>query len=104
MYKSNAEEFLDWFSKIEKFIKDSGEFSSLDSFAYKLSNSRNKNLNRFKIELLSLAELRNAIVHNPRIEGELIADRIKKLLKRLNTFILSWLIPKKYSQDFNLMF
>lgn len=98
---SKAEDFLDWFNKIDKFIKDSEGFSSFDSFSYKLSNSKNKNLHRFKVELLSLAELRNVIVHNPRINNELIAEPHQKTVERIQYIHTQLTNPKKVSPAFH---
>lgn len=95
-----AEDFLDWFNKIDKFIKESEAFTSQDTFSYKLKNSKNKHVGRFKEELLSLAELRNAIVHNPRINNEFIAEPHQKTVERIKYIYAQLTNPKQVYPTF----
>ena len=67
-----AEDFLDWFNKIDKFIKESEAFTSQDTFSYKLKNSKNKHVGRFKEELLSLAELSQVMLNELRKLDEIL--------------------------------
>jgi hypothetical protein len=50
----NAGEFLDYYNKIEKFLKEKEGFTSFDSFSQKLKNSKNSAVKKFKDELISL--------------------------------------------------
>lgn len=79
----NSEQFLDYFNKIDKFIKETEAFDSSIGFTVKVKKSINKVVKRFKEELISLAELRNAIVHNPRIDNEYIAEPHTKTVERI---------------------
>lgn len=79
----NSEMFLDYFNKIDKFIKESENFDSCNGFTYKVKNSKSKVVQRFKDELISYGELRNAIVHNPKIGDEPIAEPHTKTVERI---------------------
>lgn len=70
---NNSEIFLDFYNKIDAYIKKQDKFDSSMSFSQKIKNSKNKIVQRFSDELISLAELRNAIVHNPKIGNKAIA-------------------------------
>ena len=54
----NSDLFLNYFNKIELFLK--AEFSHNQSFTNMVKNSRNSAVKRYKDDLLSYAELRNA--------------------------------------------
>lgn len=96
----NSEEFLDYYNKIDAFIKKPNDYDLNPTFAQKVKGSSNKVVKRYKDELISLAKLRNAIVHNPRIGNKTIAepheetvDRIKELYQKITN-------PKKVIPEF----
>ena len=70
----NSEEFVEYYNLIDKYLKNEGGYDSYASFSEKIKGSKNKVVKRFKDELISLGELRNAIVHTPKISGRIIAD------------------------------
>src|SRR5690554_7021534 len=97
---NNSEIFLDFYNKINAYIKKQDKFDSSMSFSQKIKNSKNKIVQRFSDELISLAELRNAIVHNPKIGNKTIAEphsetvtRIKELYEKISN-------PKKVIPEF----
>jgi hypothetical protein len=47
----NAEEFLDYYNKIEKFLKEKEGLTSFDSFSQKLKNSKNSAVKILKMNL-----------------------------------------------------
>lgn len=70
---NNSEEFIDFYNKIDKFIKESEDVDSNKSFSSVINNSKNKAVNKYQNELISLGRLRNAISHIPLIGHEPIA-------------------------------
>lgn|SRR5690554_2314285 len=97
---NNSEIFLDFYNKIDAYIKKQEKFDSSISFSQKIKNSKNKIIQRFSNELISLGELRNAIVHNPKIGNKTIAEphsetvtRIKELYEKISN-------PKKVIPEF----
>ena len=96
----DSEKFLDYYNKIDAFLKKEGNFDSYATFSHKVNNSRNKLVVRFKQELISFGELRNAIIHSPKIGGKIIAEphvstvtEIEKLYKGISN-------PKKVYTEF----
>jgi len=96
----NSEVFLNYFNEIDQHLKKAGDYSTSVSFVEKVRSSSNKAVIRYKDELISLAELRNAIVHNPRIGNRAIAephDIVVKRIKELHEYITQ---PTKVLPEF----
>ena len=83
-----SDEFINYYNLIDEYLGKEGKYDSTCSFSHKVKTSTNKVVNRYRDELISLGELRNAIVHIPRNvnDGKVIAephpetvDLIKKL-------------------------
>lgn len=87
---SNADIFLDYYNKIDKhLIKSEGSLPQT-CYSQKVKQSTNRVVQYYKEELITLGELRNAIVHNPKIGGQPIAEphpstveRIRKLYEEI---------------------
>lgn len=82
---TNSEEFLQAYNMIDKYLGHSKELESTSSFTYKVKNSKNKTIRKFKDELISFGELRNAIVHNPKIDGQAIAEPHSHIVQRIKS-------------------
>ncbi|MDA8652381.1 CBS domain-containing protein [Porticoccaceae bacterium] len=67
----NSEIFLDEYNKIDKFLNQDSRYVS---FAEKVRASKNNIVRNYRDELLTFAELRNAIVHSPRIQPKSTKD------------------------------
>jgi hypothetical protein len=87
---TNSEIFLDTYNKIDSYLKKIDNYDSYVNFSQKVKNSRNPVIQRFKDELISFGELRNAIVHNPKIGNQAIAEphentviRIQKIYEKI---------------------
>ena len=80
---TNSETFLDTYNKIDSFLKKTDKYDSYVNFAQKVKNSKNPVVLRFKDELISLGELRNAIVHNPKIGNQAIAEPHENTVLRI---------------------
>jgi predicted transcriptional regulator len=80
---SNSEIFLDFYNKIDNYLKKNDNHDSFVNFAQKIKNSKNKVVQRFKDELISFGELRNAIVHNPKFENQAIAEPHQRTVDRI---------------------
>ncbi|MCE5346721.1 MAG: CBS domain-containing protein [Bacteroidales bacterium] len=96
----NSDDFLDYYNRIDLFLKKSGNHDPETSFSQKVKKSSNAVVKRFKDDLLSFGELRNAIVHNPKIDGRAIAEphiEIVTKIKELYEFITN---PKKVTPRF----
>jgi len=70
----NSDDFLDYYNKIDLFLRRAGNHDPEVTFAQKVKTSSNAVVKRYKNELLSLGELRNAIVHYPKIKNKVIAE------------------------------
>jgi predicted transcriptional regulator len=77
---NNAERFLDIYNKVDRYLKNIDTLN-YETFASKIKNSKNPLIKRFKEKLLDFAELRNAIVHNPKIGSEHIAEPHTKIVE-----------------------
>lgn len=91
----NAEKFIDTYNKIESFINKSEDYDSYATYSYKIKNSKNRVVQRFKDELISLGELRNAIVHNPKYGNKPIAEPYEKTVDRIEELYSKITNPKK---------
>jgi len=98
--KTNSDEFLDYFNKIDSFMKTNDGYDSYVPFAQKIKNSSNKLIKRFKDDLLSYGELRNAIVHNPKIENRVIAEPHDETVAKIKELYLKITNPKKVIPEF----
>lgn len=92
---NNSEIFLDFYNKIDAYIKKQDKFESSMSFSQKIKNSKNKIVQRFSDELISLAELRNAIVHNPKIGNKAIAEPHNETVTIIKEIYKKYLTLKK---------
>ncbi|WP_282054528.1 CBS domain-containing protein [Maribacter luteus] len=88
---TNSEKFLDYYNKIDSYLKKSDNHDSFVTYGQKIKNTNNKVVLRFKDELISFGELRNAIVHNPKIGNKAIAEphdntvlRIEELYEKIS--------------------
>jgi len=97
---TNAEKFIDYFNKIESELIKKECFLSSDSFGYKVKNSKNKVVQRFKDELITFSELRNAIVHTPRLEEKIIAEPHDKTVERIEFLFNEITKPEKVIPKF----
>lgn len=100
---TNADEFLQYYNLIDNHLKKSTGLDSYVSFSERIKKSANPVVKQSLAELISLGELRNAIVHSPKINNtEVIAEphpqtveRIKKLHKQITQ-------PKKVISEFKI--
>lgn len=71
---ANAERFLIAFNRIERFLrrKNEGQYTTFSSLLE--VNSNNAIINRFKVDLRELADLRNAIIHERTDPSLIIAE------------------------------
>lgn len=97
---TNSEIFLDTYNKIDNYLKKVDEHESYVNFTQKVKFSKNKVVKRFKDELISFGELRNAIVHNPRISNEVIAEPHESTVKRISELYEIITNPKKVIPKF----
>src|SRR5690606_8371555 len=96
----NAERFINTYNKIEAFLNKKENYDSYASFSYKVKNSKNKVVRRFKDDLISFGELRNAIVHNPNHGGKPIAEPYKITVEKLDDLYERITNPKKVIPTF----
>ena len=97
---TNSEKFLDTYNKIDNYLKKIDGYDSYVNFAQKLKNSSNKVVKRFKDELISFGELRNAIVHNPKIGNKAIAEPHESTVLRISELYENITNPKKVIPKF----
>jgi len=97
---TNSEKFLDIYNKIDIYLKKSDNYESYINFSQKVKNTKNKVVQRFKEELLSFGELRNAIVHNPRIGNKAIAEPHESSVLRITALHEIITNPKKVIPEF----
>lgn len=92
---NTSEEFIQYYNKIDGFLKKKGGFSIHDSFSQKVKSINNSVVRRYKDELISLGELRNAIVHNPKIGDKVIAEPHVSTLDKIKEIYNKLTAPKK---------
>ena len=97
---TNSEKFLDIYNLIDNYLKKTENFDSYENYAQKIKNSKNKVVQRFKDELISFGELRNAIVHNPKIGNQTIAEPHEKTVFRFSELYKVIIDPKKVIPEF----
>jgi hypothetical protein len=80
-----SDQFLDCYNKIDKYLTDLDDFDFSTTYSQKVIKlaERNSVIRRFKNELLTYGKLRNAIVHNPKIGSEPIAEPHRDILSNL---------------------
>jgi len=96
----NSDEFLEFYNKIDLYLRMEGNYDSNTSFTYKIKNSSNKAAIRFKEDLISLGELRNAIVHNPKVGENAIAEPHDKTVDLIKKIYFEITDPKKVIPKF----
>lgn len=79
---NNSQKFLDYYNRIDALLQEKGGYKKYESFIWKVKNSKNAIIKRYKDDLISFGELRNAIVHSPNINSEPIAEPHKKIVER----------------------
>ena len=97
---TNSEKYLDTYNKIDDYLKKSDSYESYVNFAQKVKNTENRVAQRFKDELLSFGELRNAIVHNPKIGNKAIAEPHESTVLRISDLYEKISNPKKVIPEF----
>ena len=97
---TNSDLFLEVYNKIDDFLKKSDSHDSYINFAQKVKSTKNKVAQRFKDELLSFGELRNAIVHNPKIGNKAIAEPHENIVSRISELYDKISDPKKVIPEF----
>lgn len=96
----NSENFLDCYNKIDTYITKADGYDSYVTFSHKIKKSSNKLVQRFKDDLLSYGELRNAIVHNPKIGDKAIAEPHDETVVKLKELYQKITNPKKVIPEF----
>lgn len=96
----NSDKFVDYYNQIDAFLEQDGNFRHHESFTKKVRMSKNKIVDRFKDELISMGELRNAIVHNPKIGEEAIAEPHESIVKRIEQIYRILSNPQRVSPKF----
>lgn len=92
---TKSDKFIEYYNRIDAFLKKEGDYDSYASFTYKIKSSKNKAVKRFKDELISLGELRNAIVHNPKIGDKTIAEPHQETIARIEKIHVEITNPQK---------
>jgi hypothetical protein len=69
----NSDRFINSYNQIDAYLRKEGNFDSDTSFTYKVKSSKNSAVNRFKDDLISYGQLRNVIVHTPKLDARDIA-------------------------------
>lgn len=96
----NSEKYLDIYNKIDNYLKKYDNYDSYVNFAQKVKNTKNKVAQRYRDELLSFGELRNAIVHNPKIGNKAIAEPHEETVSRISELYDKISNPKKVIPEF----
>ena len=97
---NNSEVFLDYYNMIDKFLKKDGQFDTFTTFTQKIKLNKKKVVRHFQEELISLGELRNAIVHNPRYDNKAIAEPHTETVERIKSIYEMISKPKKFFPEF----
>ncbi len=97
-----SEGFLDYYNKIDSVLNKKGQFESYTTFSQKVKilSGKDSVIRQFKDELLSFAELRNAIVHTPKLDGRVIAEPHERTVERLQEIFEKVSNPKKVITEF----
>ncbi|WP_299068118.1 CBS domain-containing protein [uncultured Psychrobacter sp.] len=97
---TNAEKFIEVYNSLDKYLQKDIGADEYVSYANKVRKSKNTVVNRFKDELLSFGTLRNAIVHNPKIGGQTIAEPHESTVQKFNKIYEMVTNPKKVIPTF----
>ena len=97
---NNSESFLETYNNLDQHLKKEVRADDYVSYANKVKDSKNIVVNRFKDELLSFGTLRNAIVHNPKIDNKTIAEPHDSTVLRFNEIYQMITNPKKVIPTF----
>lgn len=97
---NNSEYFLETYNKLDQYLKKEIRSEDYVSYANKVKDSKNIVVNRFKDELLSFGTLRNAIVHNPKVDNKVIAEPHDRTVERFNEIYEMITNPKKVIPTF----
>lgn len=97
---NNSEYFLETYNKLDQYLKKEIRAEDYVSYANKVKDSKNIVVNRFKDELLSFGTLRNAIVHNPKVDNKVIAEPHDRTVERFNEIYEMITNPKKVIPTF----
>lgn len=97
---NNSERFLETYNNLDQYLKKEIRADDYVSYANKVKDSKNIVVNRFKDELLSFGTLRNAIVHNPKIDNKVIAEPHDRTVERFNEIYEMIINPKKVIPTF----
>lgn len=90
-----SEKFLDLYNKIDSILKKEQNHESQTSFAHRVKNSKNSIVKLYKEDLIAFGELRNAIVHSPKIGGDFIAEPHQQIVEELEKIFDKISNPKK---------
>ena len=69
----NSDLFINAYNQIDAFLRKEGEFDSDASFTYKVKSSKNSAVKKLKDDLIAYGQLRNVIVHSPKLDEREIA-------------------------------
>lgn len=92
---NKSEEFVDIFNKLEQHLSKNSKKDTYITFSRKVIDSNNQIVKKYKDELLSLAALRNAIVHSPKIGGKPIAEPHESTVRRMNELFMKISKPQR---------
>lgn len=95
---SGADQFLSSFNRIEKRLRDeldNPRNMGFSEMVRRLSKSKNINVRRAEDDLLQMAQLRNAIVHEKIGENFVIAEPNEWVVNRIQEIERSLLAPEK---------
>lgn len=96
----NSDLFIDFYNKIDDYLKKLDKHDSHVTFTHKLKVTKNKVAKFYREDLISLGELRNAIVHTPRIGGEVIAEPHDETVRRIEGIYEKIVSPPKVIPTF----
>lgn len=97
---NNSERFLETYNNLDQYLKKESGADDYVSYANKVRGSKNIVVTRLKDELLSFGSLRNAIVHNPKIDNKAIAEPHDSTVLRFNEIYKMITNPKKVIPTF----
>lgn len=93
--------FIDAYNSIDNYLKKEGNYESHVSFMHKIKHSKNNIIRNHRDDLITYGELRNAIVHSPRLNDKAIAEPHAETVNRLQKIRDFVLNPKKVYPTFN---
>lgn len=96
----NSDDFLNYYNLIDVYLRKTGNLGPEVTFSQKVKTSPNNVVKRYKDELLSLGELRNAIIHNPKIGNKVIAEPHEETVIRIKELYEKITNPKKVIPEF----